>query len=78
MSWLMTNMIPTGVYGSTARASLGEDLTQPHMQNPTQALGLRLLGMSPDALSAQDQAFEVKDRVAEWKRKQLQRILLEK
>jgi hypothetical protein len=78
MSWLMTNMIPTGVYGSTARASLGEDPTQPHMQNPTQALGLRLLGMAPDALSAQDQAFEVKDRVAEWKRKQLQRILLEK
>ena len=78
MSWLMTNMIPTGVYGSTARASLGEDPTQPHMANPTQALGLRLLGMAPDALSAQDQAFEAKDRVAEWKRKQLQRILLEK
>ncbi len=77
-AWLMNNLIPTGVWGSTARMSLGEDPTQPQIEKWNHALAARLLGMSPDVISGMDQAYEAKDRIAEWKRKQMQKMILER
>lgn len=77
MSWLMNTFLPTGVYGSTAKASLGEDPTQPGYQDESRALALRLLGMTPDTLSGMDQETEAQRRASEWSRKQARRILME-
>lgn len=77
-AWLMNNLIPTGVYGSTARMSLGEDPTQPQIEKWNHALAARLLGMSPDVISPMDQQFEAKDRIAEWQRHHMQKMLLER
>lgn len=77
MSWLMNALIPTGVYGSTAKMSQGEDPMNPNLGAGREA-GLRMLGLTPDVISPIDQQFEVLGRKKAWTREQKRKALLEK
>jgi len=69
-SWLMS-FLPAGFLGSTMA---GSDPMQPTMP-PITAAGARFFGLTPDPITPEDQQFEARDRVAEWKRKYMQKVL---
>ena len=73
-SWL-TSQIPTGMYGPAAAT---DDPAQPNLGNKSLELLMRTLGLSPDAISPEDQKFEAQSRVGKWKRGQAQRVLMER
>lgn len=76
-AWIMNTLIPTGVYGSTAKVMQGEDPTRPEIEK-SKSIVSKILGTTADVLSLQDQKYALADKKAEWRRKYMQKALLEK
>lgn len=72
-SWL-TGAIPTGPLGSTLQ---GDDPLNPRFANQHAETALRVLGLTPDVLSPNDQKYEALARKTGMRRDAIRRVVLE-
>jgi hypothetical protein len=74
-AWL-TGMIPAGPLGSTMmQATGGADPLSPGLDDWSRELAMRLIGMTPDVITPNDQKFEMEDRMGALKRQHMRRVL---
>lgn len=74
-AWL-TGMIPAGPLGSTMfNATGGSDPLSPGLDSGLKELAMRLLGLTPDVITPNDQKFEMEDRMGRHKRDHMRRVL---
>lgn len=74
-AWL-TGMIPSGPLGSTMMAATGgSDPLSPGLDDWTKELAMRLLGLTPDVITPNDQKFEMEDRIGRLKRDHMRKVL---